>query len=144
MGHGDVRLLGLARIEVEFADWMPATRGSNEFFVALGPLPADREHSLITKGRFGRGIPVSETKEDYAMQTTDRVQIINDGRQRAIPIPSDFNFPGDEVILRKEGRRLIVEPAFPTLLSTLATLETLDEDFPDVDDGLLPADKVEI
>jgi len=42
------------------------------------------------------------------------------------------------------GRRLIVKPAFPTLLSTLATLETLDEDFPDVDDGLLPADKVEI
>jgi antitoxin VapB len=82
--------------------------------------------------------------EDVAMQTTSRVRIVKDGRNRAIPIPSDFNLPGDEVILRKEGQKLIVEPAFPTLLSTLATLETLDENFPNVDDSLLAPDAVEI
>jgi antitoxin VapB len=32
----------------------------------------------------------------------------------------------------------------PSLLALLSTLETLDEDFPDVDEGLLPPDDMEL
>ena len=47
--------------------------------------------------------------------------------------------------IRKEGDRLIVEPVKkPGLLALLAALESLDEDFPDVDEGLLPPDDVEL
>ncbi len=37
--------------------------------------------------------------------------------------------------MRKEGRRLIIEPAHPkSLLAVLATLKPLDEDFPEIED----------
>jgi antitoxin VapB len=37
--------------------------------------------------------------------------------------------------MRKEGQRLIIEPAPPrSLLALLATLPTLDEEFPSIED----------
>jgi len=45
--------------------------------------------------------------------------------------------------MRKEGDRLIIEPApRKSLLAWLATLEPLDEEFPEIED--LPPDPVEI
>jgi len=50
-----------------------------------------------------------------------------------------------EVLLRKEGNRLIVEPIRPgSLLSLLATLEEITENFPDVDEGLLLLDDIRL
>ena len=50
-------------------------------------------------------------------------------------IPREFELEGDEAILRKEGDRLILEPVpARSLLAFLATLEPLDEDFPEIDD----------
>jgi antitoxin VapB len=82
--------------------------------------------------------------EEVTMQGERRVRIFKNGRNRAIRIPKDFELPGDEVVLRKEGDKLIVEPVYPSLLSLLDTLETLEEDFPDVDEGLLLPDAIEI
>jgi len=50
--------------------------------------------------------------------------------------PREFELPGEEVIIHKEGNRLIVEPVVKkrNLLELLATLEPLDEDFPDIED----------
>jgi virulence-associated protein VagC len=46
-----------------------------------------------------------------------------------------------ETIIRKEGQRLIIEPAPPkSLLAVLATLPTLEEEFPPIED--LPAEAV--
>lgn len=62
------------------------------------------------------------------------------GSHQVLTIPYEFTLPGTEVLLRKEGDRLInVEPIrrLP-LLSLLATLETLAENFPDMDERLLP------
>jgi antitoxin VapB len=72
-----------------------------------------------------------------------RVKFFKHGRNQAVRIPREFELPGDEAIMRKEGERLIIEPA-PTksLLEVLATLETLDEDFPPIED--LPADPVDL
>jgi antitoxin VapB len=45
--------------------------------------------------------------------------------------------------MRKEGQRLIIEPAPPkSLLAILATLPTLDEEFPPIDDS--PAEPVDL
>jgi antitoxin VapB len=56
-----------------------------------------------------------------------------------------FELEGDEAILRKEGDRLIIEPIRKErLLALLASLEPLDETFPDVDENLAPPDDVEL
>jgi len=53
-----------------------------------------------------------------------------------VRIPREFELPGEDAIMRKEGDRLIIEPAPPrSLLAVLATLETLDEDFPPISDS---------
>jgi antitoxin VapB len=63
------------------------------------------------------------------------VRLFRNGRNQAVRIPREFELPGEEAILRKEGDRLIIEPvARKSLLALLATLETLDEDFPEIDD----------
>jgi antitoxin VapB len=83
--------------------------------------------------------------QETVMQTERRVRLFKNGRNQALRIPKDFELPGDEAVIRKEGARLIVKPLNHTpLLALLATLETLDEDFPDVDEGLLPPDDIEL
>lgn len=79
------------------------------------------------------------------MQAERRVRLFKNGRNQALRIPRDFELPGDEVIVRKEDDRLIVEPVKkPGLLAVLNTLEPIEEDFADVDKGLLPVEDVEL
>lgn len=73
---------------------------------------------------------------------TRRVKVFKNGRNRAVRIPREFEFPGDQAIMRKEGNKLIIEPAGPkSLLDLLASLKPLDEDFASVLD--LPAEPVD-
>jgi antitoxin VapB len=59
------------------------------------------------------------------------VPLFKNGRNQALRIPRDLELPGQEAILRKEGRRLVVEPiARPSLLALPSKLKPLDEDFP--------------
>jgi antitoxin VapB len=59
------------------------------------------------------------------------VRLFRNGRNQAVRIPREFELPGKDAMMRKEGARLIIEPAPPTsLLAVLATLEPLDEEFP--------------
>jgi len=63
------------------------------------------------------------------------VKLFKNGRNQAVRIPREFEFPGDEAVMRKEGERLIIEPAPPrSLLAILSTLKPLDEDFPPIND----------
>ena len=72
-----------------------------------------------------------------------RVKLFKNGRNQALRIPREFELPGDEAILYKEGDRLIIEPAEPaSLLAVLATLEPLDEEFPPIRE--LPVDRVDL
>ena len=73
------------------------------------------------------------------------VRLFKNGRNQAVRIPVEFELPGDEAIMRKEGDRLIIEPAKKSdLLDWLKTIEPWDEEFPDVDEDLLPAEDVEL
>ena len=58
-------------------------------------------------------------------------------------IPRQFELPGHDAIMRKDGHRLIIEPAKPkSLLKLLATLNPIAEKFPDIDE--LATDPVEL
>jgi antitoxin VapB len=64
-----------------------------------------------------------------------RVRLFTNGRNQAVRIPREFELPGDEALMRKEGDRLIIEPAPPrSLLAVLETLQPLEETFPDIAD----------
>ncbi len=70
------------------------------------------------------------------------VRLFKNGRNQAVRIPREFELPGEDAIMRKDGDRLIIEPAPPqSLLALLATLKPLREDFPDISD--LPPDAVD-
>jgi antitoxin VapB len=71
------------------------------------------------------------------------VKLFKNGRNQAIRIPREFELPGSEAVMRKEGQRLIIEPVEPkSLLAVLATLQPLDEEFPPVPE--LPVKPVEL
>src|ERR1700730_4415643 len=71
------------------------------------------------------------------------VKVFKNGRNKAVRIPREFEFPGEEAIMRKEGNRLVIEPV-PTksLLALLAKLAPLPEDFSPILD--VPPDAVEL
>ncbi len=76
--------------------------------------------------------------------TERRVSLFRNGRNQAIRIPKEYEeLEGSEAIIRREGHRLIIEAVSkPSLLEMLASLEPLDETFPEIDD--LPPDDVEL
>jgi len=71
------------------------------------------------------------------------VKLFRNGRNQAVRIPREFELPGEDAIIRKEGERLIIEPTSPkSLLALLATLTPIEEDFPPIPD--LTPDPVEL
>jgi len=79
------------------------------------------------------------------MTSERHVRLFRNGRNQALRIPREFELEGEEAIIRKEGDRLIVEPIrMGGLLALLASLQPLDETFPDVDESLPPLDDVKL
>lgn len=70
------------------------------------------------------------------------VRLFRNGRNQAVRIPREFELPGEDAIMRKEGDKLIIEPApRKSLLALLATLQPIEEDFGEIED--LPPDPVD-
>jgi antitoxin VapB len=68
-------------------------------------------------------------------------KLVRIGRNQAARILREFELLGEAAIMRKENDRLIIEPSPPkSLLAVLATLQPLDEEFPEIPD--LPAKPV--
>ncbi len=60
-----------------------------------------------------------------------QVKLFRNGRNQAVRIPREFELPGEDALMRKEGDRLIIEPAPPkSLLALLASLQPIEEEFP--------------
>ena len=71
-----------------------------------------------------------------------RVKLFRSGRNQAVRIPREFELPGRDAVMRKEGDRLIIEPVEPiSLLAVLAALAPLDEELPRIRE--LPIDPLE-
>ena len=63
------------------------------------------------------------------------VRLFRKGRIQTVLIPHEFELPGDEAVLRKEGDRLVLRAVSPRrLLDALARLSPLEEDFPPIAD----------
>ena len=72
-----------------------------------------------------------------------RVRLFRNGRNQAVRIPREFELPGDEAVIRKEGNRLVLEPApRRSWAEILDALEPIDEEFPEIDDP--PPEPVEL
>jgi len=68
------------------------------------------------------------------MAEQKRVKLFRNGRDQTVRIPMEFELPGDEAILHRDGDRLIVESARKRgLIALLNTMEPLEDEFPDID-----------
>jgi antitoxin VapB len=77
------------------------------------------------------------------MNVPRRATLFKNGRNQAIRIPRDLELPGKEALIRKDGERLIIEPVPPPrLLAVLASLEPIEDIFPDIDDQ--PPEPIEL
>lgn len=64
------------------------------------------------------------------MSVERKVKIFKNGRNQAVRIPREFELPGEDAVMRKEGERLVIEPLAPqSLLALLKSLKPIDEDF---------------
>lgn len=73
------------------------------------------------------------------------VKLFRNGRNQAVRIPREFELPGEDAVMRKEGDKLIIEPkvrrSARDLLTILDSLQPIDEEFPEIED--LPAEPFE-
>lgn len=101
-----------------------------------------------------RPLIASETIAPYPTDTGGRsVRLFRNGANQAVRIPKEFELPGKDAVMRREGNRLIIEvvpdkpkkgtvAALVAALEAIRHLEPVEEPFPDVDEGLLPLDDI--
>jgi antitoxin VapB len=64
-----------------------------------------------------------------------RVRLFRNGHNQAVRISVEFELPGDEAIMHRDGDCLVIEPVRKRgLVALLKTLKPLEEDFPEIDD----------
>jgi antitoxin VapB len=76
------------------------------------------------------------------MSAERHVRIFKNGRSRAVRIPKEFEFPGDEAIISKDGDRLIIRPIEDRAARLRALLARWrkepplgpEDEFPEIDD----------
>lgn len=81
-----------------------------------------------------------------------QVRLFRNGANQAVRIPKEFELPGKEAVLHREGNRLVIEPlpsklvkgSAASLLTVLASMRPIGREFPDVDTGLMPLDDVSL
>ena len=98
----------------------------------------------------------SETIASYPADSGARaVKLFRNGATQAVRIPKEFELPGTDAVMHREGNRLILEfipdkpekgtPAALLLaLDEIAKLGPCEDDFPDTgEEGLLPLDDID-
>lgn len=77
---------------------------------------------------YARPVPI-------AASAPRKVRLFQNGRNQAVHIPREFELPGKEAVMRKEGNRLILEPTRrESLVDYLRTAKPIDEPFPEIED----------
>ncbi|CAM5286169.1 AbrB/MazE/SpoVT family DNA-binding domain-containing protein [uncultured Sphingorhabdus sp.] len=71
------------------------------------------------------------------------VRLFRNGRNQAVRIPVEFELPGDEAIMHRDGDRLVIEPVRKRgLIALLKSMKPIDEAFPEIPDPVAPAETV--
>jgi antitoxin VapB len=72
---------------------------------------------------------------EVAMSEQRHVRLFRNGRNQAVRIPVEFELPGHEAIMHRDGDRLVIEPIRKRgLIASLKTMQPLEEAFPEIDD----------
>ena len=71
------------------------------------------------------------------------VRLFRNGRNQAVRIPVEFELPGDEAIMHRDGDRLVIEAVRRRgLVALLKTMKPLEERFPEIDDSVPAPEKM--
>lgn len=71
-----------------------------------------------------------------SMSEPRHVKLFRNGRNQAVRIPVEFELPGNEAIMHRDGDRLVIEPVRKRgLLALLKTMQPV-ADFPEIDDPM--------
>jgi antitoxin VapB len=71
------------------------------------------------------------------------VRLFRNGRNQAVRIPVEFELPGNDAIMRRDGDRLVIEPVRKRgLLALLKTMKPIEEAFPEIDDPVVAPERV--
>ncbi|HEX5231522.1 MAG TPA: AbrB/MazE/SpoVT family DNA-binding domain-containing protein [Bradyrhizobium sp.] len=71
------------------------------------------------------------------------VRLFRNGRNQAVRIPVEFELPGDEALMHRDGDRLVIEPVRKRgLVALLKAMKPLEEDFPEIVDPVPARDNV--
>jgi antitoxin VapB len=71
------------------------------------------------------------------------VRLFRNGRNQAVRIPVEFELPGREALMHRDGDRLVIEPMRKRgLIALLSSLEPLEESFPEIDDPAPAPEKI--
>jgi antitoxin VapB len=71
------------------------------------------------------------------------VKLFRNGRNQAVRIPVEFELPGDEAIMHRDGDRLVIEPVRKRgLIALLKSMRPIEESFPEIDDPVPRPERV--
>jgi antitoxin VapB len=77
------------------------------------------------------------------MAEQKHVRLFRNGRNQAVRIPVEFELPGDEATIHRDGDRLVIVPVRKRgLIALLKTMKPLAEEFPDIQDRAPPPERV--
>lgn len=63
------------------------------------------------------------------------VKLFRNGRNQAVRIPVEFELPGNEAIMHRDGERLVIEPVRKRgLVALLKTMKPIKAGIPEIDD----------
>jgi antitoxin VapB len=69
------------------------------------------------------------------MQVRRPVKLFKQGREQVVRIPSEFELPGQDAIIHRDGDKLVIEAAPPrSLLAVLAALDPIEDALPEICD----------
>jgi antitoxin VapB len=77
------------------------------------------------------------------MSDQRRVRLFRNGRNQAVRIPVEFELPGEEAIIHREGDRLVIKPLRKRgLVALLRAMKPLDDDLPEIEDAAATPERV--
>jgi antitoxin VapB len=75
--------------------------------------------------------------ERFPMTEHRHVRLFRNGRNQAVRIPVEFELPGNEAIIHREGERLVIEPIRKRgLVALLKTMKPIEPGIPEIDDAV--------
>jgi antitoxin VapB len=93
-------------------------------------------------------MPVEAPVNEHKPPNQRTASLFRNGRNQAVRIPVEFELPGDEVLISKDGDRLIIEPKSrkKNIVEILREMGPLgpEDQFPDVDESLRPLREIDL